>query len=135
MNISCWKMKRFVFLSVLTFVVIIASFNFAVGVEGLIKLKKESMKRRQEQRARMTLQNRNQIDELFEQERRHERQLYLAERNVLHNLALAKQHPSIVNQIQHQHKKELSGQSPIENFKSMAMRSLDHLKNFFAAKH
>ena len=61
---------RLVFLSLLTLVIIIASFNYTVCVDGLITLKKKSMKRRQEQRARHNIQNRNHRDELFEQERR-----------------------------------------------------------------
>ena len=127
---------RLVFLSLLTLVIIIASFNYTVGVDGFITLKKKSMKRRQEQRARHNIQNRNHRDELFEQERRYGRALFLAERNVLHNIALAKQQQNIANQIQHQRKEsELSGQSPIEAFKSMAIRSLDHLKSFFARMH
>ena len=112
---------RLLFLSMLTFVIIIASFDYAVGVDGLISLKVESMKRRQEKRARL----------FGQQERRYERERYLAKRNYLRNRAIAMQQPSIANPMQHQRKEELSGPSPIDFFKNMAMRSLDHLKSCF----
>ena len=98
---------RLLFLSLLTLFIIV-SFHYAVHVDGLLSLRKRTMRRLREKRVRLFGEKRSHRHDFLERQRVR----YFAERNFLRNLSLAKQHNSIGNEIQH-HRKDLpSGSTP-----------------------